>query len=435
MTSDSVRYAESSGKTEILRLVAGGSEAAFPLHDVILTATASLPSPLPLAAPPLEGMVAIDGNPVIRIDLAQLLTGQPGAGRTVAVVRLEGRTVALRVDHITLEKGVPSLPHELTALLRTFTPSSVASGAKGAASPRIVPVQLMLLRDRGVTIGVPAAAIERIDRITARHDLLTESGNPLTLVRVNEELFPAYPLPSRMAGVMEGTSSWGLIVTPGSARVVWTAAEVLGLHAAVPERIRSLAIPDEQPLLWYETESGDIVEIIDPDGRMDVRSTPPPSVRKSVAERRGDLYLRCGPFCCLLSLGMVGFVPETMTGLTAKPSASGDLPVIDLARLLGFTGERSPCRGVLLIGGTGARQVVAVDEIRDAALMRVGNLLPLPAVPAAVARLCDGVVLDEKTGEWVYSLHGLLDGPAIESALMGWLPVVEIEGTTPALPS
>ncbi len=442
----------SSAHTGMLQLGVGDAEFTLPINNALLVVISPPLSPLPLAKLPVEGMAIVNGSPVIQVDVAQVLTGQPGTGRNVVVVLHGDGRVAFRVDRVSSVDERISAPSQcsefpmsfmsqISRFLPPFTPAAAPAIANVGTRTMGRPLQLLLVRDRGRVIGVPAASIERVDRVDKYYDYITESGLFWKLIRLDDEVLPACPIPSRMVCELEEkAAAWVMIVKPKNERVAWTAASVLGLHAVAYERIRCINVPDDTPTLWYETGEGVFVEIVDPGGVLNNFSVTSQTRKAPTWGFQGDLHLRCGPFRCLLPLGMIGYVLETTNGLLKQSSSSMDLPVINAAQLMGHDGESRQKLGVVVDIEGGRRMVLAVDEVGAASATLAGGLHLLPAVPEPVAHLFDGVVLDETSEEWIYRFRHLASdclsssGSAFMSSLMGWLPAESMECTKTAPP-
>lgn len=424
----------------LLQLRAGEIDVLLPIDDAVMTAVSPTLTPLPLAGQSVEGMAVIDGFPVVQIDLVQLLTGKPGTGRIVAVVNPGGNPVAFRVNHISLATGKSDIPPPISEFLLSFIPTTESIVPGRNRQPGVATLQLLLVRDRGRVIGVPASSIERIDRFEKCGHIQTGSDRRWELVRLDNEVLPACPIPSRLNCQFEEEASWGMIVRHGDKRIIWTAADVIGLHTASCEKMHCITIPNEEPVRWYDAGSADFIEIIDPIGLLNELSTDPLLAAESISVFCGDLHLSCGPFHCLLPLAMIEIVLETMNGVTDQRSAPDDLQVVNAARLLGYTGESRAGRAVVVRLDAGRRIVLVVDEIRDAAAILDGKLHPLPAVPPSVAQLFDGVILNASTEKWIYrfarptaeTLSIWLD--ALDAAYIGWMPAECVESGNQSLP-
>lgn len=424
------RHATEPAGSDHLCVGVAGSTFTVSVDEALLVAVTPRLSPLPLASAPVEGMAEVNGSPVVQVDVALALSGRPGAGRTSVVVRHEAGPVACRVETVstggapgTGRPGPPSLLAWLSPLLPPFVARPREARPARPAGPVARPLPLFLVRSRGKVLAVPAASIERVDRFEEQ-----AQAPPWTLVRLNEEVLPARPLPSRLdAGSAEQVPSWGLVVRPDGERLVWTVESVIGVRDAARDAIHAIRLPGEPPLLWYEPVEGAFVEIVDPEGSLEGHGAPSRRPFESAWKFQGDLRLRCGPYRCLLPLGMIRTVLTGLEDLPPRARAADDLPVLDAARLLGHTGQTRPRHGVVVDFGAGRPAVLAAHDVRAASIDLGGELHPLPAVPAAVAELLDAVILDEGSGDWTYRLRRpapgspATSGPLFESALMGWL--------------
>ena len=431
-----VAPAKSSARSGFLRLGVGEFDFALPTQDALTVAVSPPLTALPLVGHPVEGMAIVNGSPIAQVDVALALTRQPGTGRYVVVARHDSGPVGFRVDRISSADGSapsqasePFLPR-LAKLMQPFAPGVEVDIAGTGVPTRVHPLQLFLVRNRGRLIGVPAASIERVDRFEKCHDIRTESGVCWKLVRMGDEVLPACPIPSRLDGELE-EPTWGMIVEHKTGRVVWTAGTAVGLHAAAHERIRCVQVPNERRTLWYETEEGAFVEIVDPGDLLRDFAVVPRVRTKPSMLFRGDLHLRCGPFRGLLPLSMTGSVLETLEGILEEKATPRDLPVIHAAQFMGHRGGAVPRWGVVVNLDAGQRVVLAVDEVRAASTALTGELRPFPAMPVPVVQFFDGAVLDDTSQEWVYRFRkggGLSwSGSAIEDAILGWLPAETME--------
>ena len=427
-----VDHSPSGATITALRLEAGGRVLHLPIGDAVTTAVPDVLTPLPLAVAPVEGMTVIDGFPVVQVDLTHLLTGQPGTGRTLVVVCQGNSRIAFRTDRSSLAMGTVVPATECADFFRSFTPTDGASNEQ-TASPYVLPLHIILLKAQGRVFGVPAVSVECINRVTTLTNLRSTTDEPRSLVLLNDEALPSRPIPTRLGveTVPISGEEWGVVVTLPNERFVWMATSVLGLRTVACKKIRSVAIADEPPLLWYEDEQGDFVELIDPAGVLGGFCSIGPMTRvpESMVGFRSDLQLRCGPFRCLLPLAMTGRVLETvMSGLAKQKVASGDMPVINAARLFGFSGESNPRRGVVVTLEGDRKIVLAVDEINADTVGQNSEAWRLPAVPTPVNRYFDGVLREENSDTLIYRLRGFSIDllPGCDEALMGWLPAQRI---------
>lgn len=428
-------YSPFAATNTALRLEAGGSIVDLPISDAVLIGVSPVLTPLPLAASPVEGMSVIEGFPVVQIDLGLVLTGRPGAGQVVAVVRHGNSRVAFRVDRVSLAAGNVLPSPELSSFLQSFIPAIEAAGLDQAVQPRARHLQIIVLTSHGRFFGVPAVSIERVDRVTKRTEMHSASGLALTLVLLNNEALPSCSIPSRLSvdPAHEEEVNWGVVVKPSGERLVWTAASVLGLQTIAFERIRSIAIPNDTPVVWYESEQGDFVELIDPEGVLTGLCSTPPVTKEFNDGFRSDLQLRSGPFCFLLPTVMTGKVLESViSGLAEEKTAHDDMPVVNAARLFGFSGESNPRRGIVVTLEAGERVVLAVEYINAVSVGKDSEIWPLPTVPAEMARFIDGVMREESSTALIYRLRAFSVDSILalkdqsNNVLMGWLPAHEI---------
>lgn len=352
-------------------------------------------APLPLAAAPIEGLADFDGRPLVQVDACRLLDGRPGDGRMVVAVRLPAGQVALRVDRVqaySADASLPPFPFELCPPLTAVAEEDRRPVV--AADPRLA---LFVMIRHGRRVAVPAAAIERVGRIEEVR-ALADGG---ALVRLDGELLAAVPVPSRLAESMAPPPAvWAAVVTPAGGRVAWVAEAVEGMLAGCRSRLRSVVVPGHEPALWYEEEDGGLVEVADPAGTLEGSPWRPPVEHGFRRPLSQGLRLCCGPYCCLLPLHAAGHVHEHLDRLALRRTAAKELPVYDAGRLLGLPGIGRK-RGVEVILGR-LRAVLAVDRVAPAPA-ELGEALPLPAVPAAVAGLFDAV--HRHADGWIYRIR------------------------------
>lgn len=256
-------------------LMIAGRVWAVPTASVRTIAEAEPVTPLPIAAPWVEGLTSVNDRPVVRVDLAAALglgmdgvaaSGAARRGRVVAVVATIAGDVALRVDDArwAREDGAPAL--ELAELLPwcggfrvegrvESAPSSVRASQGGERS-------LLRVSQGG---GELALRLDRLDRIERAEPVAPLPDSSAWLVAVGGGLLPGRVLSGQSDGA-QGPAGHAVVLrgdAPGE-RAALLVDRAIGVERCPSDALISVRHPDGGGSVWWRRADAPPLRVVDP---------------------------------------------------------------------------------------------------------------------------------------------------------------------------
>ncbi|MBP2231168.1 hypothetical protein J2847_004480 [Azospirillum agricola] len=371
-----------------LRLTVAGTAWSLPMEAVHAIAEAgegsASPTPLPLAEPPIEGVAAVEGRPVLQIDLARALAGGPdapsGTGRILVVAATEAGALALRVEDARWAGAATAPVLDLgTSLPWTGDTVPVAASAPRPCRGADAMLPLLPVHHAGERV---ALRIDRLDRVERPDSLTPVPGSRDVLLRFGDALLTARPLTGEGAGdapcalVLRGDA-------PGE-QAALLVERALGVERCPLDRLTALRHSDGVESLWWRREDGEPLRVIDP----------------------GPLF---GWAATAGGEGRVGEAARWTPPRPARPDVleveiAGHAVAFPLALVAGVD-EASFAGGPARLRLAGMRRALPVDRLRPLATDGTVGWRSLTALPPSVAPLFDAARWDAAAMRWRFRVN------------------------------
>lgn len=447
----------------MLSIRVGHLLCSMPSEQVTHIDYVSTITPLPFTDAPIEGLVSVNAQPLLQINVANALglEQEARASNKRLIVNTAHGNFALRVDEVVglvkmktsaTGENQPPLPR---LQLKEILPQAVIKGKKPAAAlkqnnlPAHVAAQkltALLVATGDKTIALLTHNIDRIQELNSLQNLNEQSRQGDFLIKVKDRLLPTHSLAQLLQLKQPSTEALAVIVRGGQATWALRVQRVIGIenieqvYSSGPDvrglwcvtqtgQIRELidaanlvnANDGLPPRLWYVTQGGHIQELIDAENLFGAHNIPPaltiatPQASSRVpqfSERltTEGLRLYCGPASYLLPLTMAtrtqeSVDPAAMTALrfpnAGRSNRAKRIPWIDATALL--FGKR----------GAAIKHTVAITLADDGhILLGVGRVVLSQALSAAenwvdvdlpypATLFFDAGCYDEQTGQWI----------------------------------
>lgn len=407
-----------------LRLSVCGAGWTVPVASLRAVAEPGPVTPLPLAPAPVDGLVPVEGRPLLQVD-GGLLAGAPaGPRRMLAVLATGAGDIALAVDRIEAWTRDGDRLDLARLLPWTGGLRPVERPSRRAAAPPGHVVGLLLVRSGSQTVALRLDRVERTGRARLLGPLPDEDHAGDRLVLLEDRPVAARPLDG--ARLPEEPVAI-LLRGDGGERIALLTEQVLGVERVDAARLVAVDHPGGGRSVWWRREDGPPVRLVDPGPLVGWPPAPPlaaggvEAARAAAGAGPQELVVEAAGLRIALPLGLAGHVEEEPVAIARR---RGGRPVWDAARLLGRP-DGGARRLLSLAGGAG---LLRVRRVLPLAAGPSTPWQPLPALPPAPAALFDAARWEE--GAWALRLRGDLFDHApppplrrpLAAARAGWAP-------------
>lgn len=212
---------------------------AIPLEKVHYIDYVENLTPLPFTILPIAGLTKFNNQPLVQVNLAQALGLADQSGNKRVIVTTSQGEVALRVDEVLdlvkpdlLEKSPPLL--QLTEILAwAKTTNSVKAKPAVTAhtnSPVTSFLTVLLVVVGSKIVALSSHMVECIEEIDTFQLLEYQDIQPDLLIKVKDDLLPAYSLTRFLNSNEEGSKQQAIIVRGPRGPWALIVEQVLGLE-------------------------------------------------------------------------------------------------------------------------------------------------------------------------------------------------------------
>ncbi len=412
-------------------------------------------TPLPFTGLPIEGLTQFNNQPLIQVNLAQALGLEDRLGNKSVIVTTSQGEVALRVDEV-LDFIRPNLPEtsppllpltEILAWTRTVNPVRAKPAITTSPNrPITYHLTALLVVAGNKIVALSSHTIERIEAIDSFQSIEYKGIQPDLLIKVKDELLPAYSLTRFLNHDETGSKQKAVIVRGAHGHWALAVEQVLEL-----ENIHQIyTTGTDTHELWYLTTTGEIREIINANQLIGgiSESNPIPITQPQWTQSfihmteplsNDGLRITCGNNNYVLPLTIAYrtideqlnhslmtrqrfLTPERLPHKTRIPWINS------ITLLSGKPGILAPQYTILITLVQQGQILLGVDRVLLQPTLIKGAWITLTNLPVPTSLFFDAATYEEQTGQWILRVTDSINfaklpwsiKKAVVKAIEGW---------------
>jgi chemotaxis signal transduction protein len=413
---------------------------------------------LPFASSPIEGLTQFNNQPIVQINLVQASGLNNQSGNKRVIISTPQGNIALKVDEVlnfvnpnSADTPPPLL--ELNEILSRLEATNTIKLKSSTPNPSPACLTTLLVTAGGKTVALSSHTIDHIEEIHDFQLLDYKETQPDLLIKVKDDLLPAYSLTRFLNCSSESTKQKAVIVRGSHSAWALVVEQVLAL-----ENIYQIyTTGTDTHGLWYITKSGEIREIINANqliGEISksypVPITQPqwtqPLIHMAEQSRSDGLRVECGNNSYVLPMTIVqrtlDWLNHSLTTRQRFPTPATHsnrktrIPWINGTMLL--TGKcditTNPKHVVLITFSQQRHLLFGVEHALLQPMLTPNAWIPLTHLPFPTVLFFDAATYDERAAQWILRVREHIEfsklpwsiKKAFVTAIMGWIDLETI---------